>query len=487
MLHAIPHARRLAAWRLVALAALLPACSASSPKFFQAATQDDFLKGDVENLSIDSHGQLTLGPATELVYETSAPFLWSMVAAPDGTLFIGTGNEGKVFRVDPQGKGIAVLRQHGARGARARASRPTAASTSARRRTAASTRSIATGPPHLLQLGRQIHLGAGGRREGQPVRRHGRQRRHLQDRARRQGRAVLQDQRHARDGARLRQGRQPAGRHRDARAKCCGSTPDGKAFVLLDSPFQEIRALRFDDKGTLYVAALSGRGPSGSVGASDNIDRPTPEPSRADSVGLGRDHVDVDRRRRRRDRVDGHAARGSPVAEGRGLSHLAGRRLGPAVGVARRLAVRSHLRSERRADHRHRQQGQAVSPRGRPAAADAARPRQRQQVTAFYKDARGRLYYATANPGKLFRLSPERAPREAPTSPRRATRRWSPRGGRSAGAPPRPRAAASRCSRGRATRKRRTTPGAPGRPPTPTPTARRSRVPRRATCNGARC
>jgi hypothetical protein len=34
-----------------------------------------------------------------------------------------------------------------------------------------------------------------------------------------------------------------------------------------------------------------------------------------------------------------------------------------------------------------------------------------QQVTAFHRDAAGRLYYATANPGKVFRLSPERAPR----------------------------------------------------------------------------
>src|SRR6185295_17674614 len=34
-----------------------------------------------------------------------------------------------------------------------------------------------------------------------------------------------------------------------------------------------------------------------------------------------------------------------------------------------------------------------------------------QQVTAFFKDARGRLYYATANPGKVFRLSSDRAPR----------------------------------------------------------------------------
>src|SRR6185503_14945385 len=88
-------------------AVLLPAIAlhASNPKFFQAATQADFLRGDVENLSLDAHGQLTLGPATELVYETATPFLWSMVAQPDGTIFVGTGNEGKVFRVDAQGKG----------------------------------------------------------------------------------------------------------------------------------------------------------------------------------------------------------------------------------------------------------------------------------------------------------------------------------------------------------------------------------------------
>src|SRR5262245_22366063 len=94
--------RRAHALRHVLPVALIAACAtvlnASSPKFFAAATQGDFLKGDVENLTIDSNGQLSLGPAIELVYETAAPFLWSMVAQPDGTLFVGTGNEGKVFR-----------------------------------------------------------------------------------------------------------------------------------------------------------------------------------------------------------------------------------------------------------------------------------------------------------------------------------------------------------------------------------------------------
>ena len=88
-----------------AIAVTTGEATASQPKFFQAATQADFLKGDVDNLSIDAHGRLVLGPATELVYETAAPFVWSVIAGSEGSLFIGTGNEGKVFRVDADGKG----------------------------------------------------------------------------------------------------------------------------------------------------------------------------------------------------------------------------------------------------------------------------------------------------------------------------------------------------------------------------------------------
>ncbi len=87
------------------VAASAAAVMASSPKFFQSATQADFLKGDAENLSIDGRGQLMLGPATELVYETPSPFLWTVTPTADGTLFIGTGNDGRVFKVDAQGNG----------------------------------------------------------------------------------------------------------------------------------------------------------------------------------------------------------------------------------------------------------------------------------------------------------------------------------------------------------------------------------------------
>jgi hypothetical protein len=49
----------------------------ATPGFWQAATQADFLRGDVENLSIDEHGRLMLGPEVRRLYETGVPFVWT--------------------------------------------------------------------------------------------------------------------------------------------------------------------------------------------------------------------------------------------------------------------------------------------------------------------------------------------------------------------------------------------------------------------------
>ena len=78
--------------------------SASAPTFWTVSTQTDFLKGDVENLSIDSEGRVFLGPATTQVAETSAPFLWTLLAGSDGTLWAGSGNEGQVLRIGRDGR-----------------------------------------------------------------------------------------------------------------------------------------------------------------------------------------------------------------------------------------------------------------------------------------------------------------------------------------------------------------------------------------------
>src|SRR5262245_1995434 len=77
---------------------------AAMPTFWTVATQTDFLKGDVQDLSIDSDGRVFLGPSTALLAETAAPFLWTVVAGNDGTLWAGSGNEGKVLKLGKDGK-----------------------------------------------------------------------------------------------------------------------------------------------------------------------------------------------------------------------------------------------------------------------------------------------------------------------------------------------------------------------------------------------
>ena len=68
------------------------------------ATQADFLRGEVEQLSIDEHGRLTLGPELTRVHSVAAPFVWTALAGADGTLFLGTGNDGKVIKVEKSGQ-----------------------------------------------------------------------------------------------------------------------------------------------------------------------------------------------------------------------------------------------------------------------------------------------------------------------------------------------------------------------------------------------
>src|SRR5262245_13651014 len=83
---------------------LLPSSSAA-PGFWEAATQADFLRGDVDQLSIDEHGRLMLGPEVRRVHDAGAPFVWTMLPGPDESVFLGTGNSGRVLRVDRSGSG----------------------------------------------------------------------------------------------------------------------------------------------------------------------------------------------------------------------------------------------------------------------------------------------------------------------------------------------------------------------------------------------
>src|SRR5213595_3432447 len=95
---------RLAVLTAIMASAIGAGLFAAAPTFWTVSTQADFLKGDVENLSIDSDGRVFLGPVTAQVAETSAPFLWTVLSTPDGTLWAGSGNEGQVLKIARDGK-----------------------------------------------------------------------------------------------------------------------------------------------------------------------------------------------------------------------------------------------------------------------------------------------------------------------------------------------------------------------------------------------
>ena len=42
-------------------------------------------------------------------FDTTAPMLWSLANASDGALWVGSGNDGRLYRVEPDGGGRVVF------------------------------------------------------------------------------------------------------------------------------------------------------------------------------------------------------------------------------------------------------------------------------------------------------------------------------------------------------------------------------------------
>ena len=94
--------------RLALFIALLTiSCSvlAVTPLFWENFTQEELLKGTLTQVSLGADGRLFLAQAYDAVYDTKQPYIFSMVRDKAGNLYVGTGHEGKVFKIDPQGNG----------------------------------------------------------------------------------------------------------------------------------------------------------------------------------------------------------------------------------------------------------------------------------------------------------------------------------------------------------------------------------------------
>ncbi|HEV2827557.1 MAG TPA: hypothetical protein VGW76_08110 [Pyrinomonadaceae bacterium] len=95
--------RLTAAFLLIALAACVS--YAGQPVIWETTGRADLLKGDARGISISDTGVLMLSPRLSEIFNTEQAFVWSSAVDAQGNVYLGTGHDGKIFRVSADGRG----------------------------------------------------------------------------------------------------------------------------------------------------------------------------------------------------------------------------------------------------------------------------------------------------------------------------------------------------------------------------------------------
>lgn len=77
--------------------------------FWQIGTFDEFLQGTLRDVSLSKEGELTLAPEARAVFNPEEALALSLASDRNHNLYVGTGHQGKVFRVDSNQKGSLVF------------------------------------------------------------------------------------------------------------------------------------------------------------------------------------------------------------------------------------------------------------------------------------------------------------------------------------------------------------------------------------------
>jgi hypothetical protein len=395
---------------LLLAAAAWTGLSGAAPTFWTVSTQTDFLKGDVEDLSIDSDGRVFLGPSASVLAETAAPFLWTVMASGDGTIWAGSGNEGKVLRIGRDGKmstffDASELEVHavapGPNGSLYVATSPDGK--------IYQVASDGTAKPFFdpddkyiwaLVSDRTGTLFAATGDKGviYKITPDGHGERFYKANATNVVSLAL-----AKNGDLL------AGS--EAPGRVFRIDASGKAFVLLDSPFREIHAIRVADDGTIYAAGMS----AGPISPDDRpAERPGTEPGRPPVPTVSTEITGVSV-------IEGPIPSASAPAAAAARARRTGR------GAIYRIRPDGFWDTvwETGDDSPYDlliepggsllvgtgPEGKIFRVSGDPARATLLARAAARQVTALLREPSGRIIGATSNPGKVFALGAEAAKR----------------------------------------------------------------------------
>lgn len=83
---------------------------AGEPVVWEMSARAELLKGEARGVSITDNGLLTLAPKLDQVFDTEQPYIWSAAADAAGNIYLGTGHDGRLFRVTADGKGALLYK-----------------------------------------------------------------------------------------------------------------------------------------------------------------------------------------------------------------------------------------------------------------------------------------------------------------------------------------------------------------------------------------
>jgi sugar lactone lactonase YvrE len=90
-------------------AALCLSLSAATTATWEMGSYNDFLRGKLTGLSLNRDGKLALAPRLDSIYDSEQPQVWAVARGNDGSLYLGTGHRGRVFRFEPGSRKSTLL------------------------------------------------------------------------------------------------------------------------------------------------------------------------------------------------------------------------------------------------------------------------------------------------------------------------------------------------------------------------------------------
>src|SRR5262249_52776391 len=95
---------------IVSLVVTTTLVQAGEPVVWEMSSRVELLKGEAHGVSVTDNGTLRLAPKFDQLFNSEQPYIWSSAVDAAGNIFLGTGHDGKIFRVSGDGKGSLLTK-----------------------------------------------------------------------------------------------------------------------------------------------------------------------------------------------------------------------------------------------------------------------------------------------------------------------------------------------------------------------------------------